>query len=396
MKVAEIFSQLTFKIEGADQLKELDSMLKTIAESARAAATAMKALAATRLPKGMLVPPKGGGGGGGGAGPGGRPVVVVPVTPTTPAPPAPPSPPIIPGATSPGGGGGANWGQLAKVALAFVGVGSLIGLLKSMVSGFKEMIASVRVFAQATKNLAQQTGLSLRQIKTWEALGAKVGMKPEDVQGILGQLTKNAVKLRNEGGDLTPYARAGVSTTADADTQLRQFMRNTANMTAKDASYIGAKLGISDELIAAMRQYGNELDKIAAGTENTVEAQEALVALNKAWNQMTFQAGVLADKITTILSPALIQVIDLLTNAERILGTSSGRSMAMQAIGPGPNLSFYSALIDAFKGSMQAGNTSLNTSVYIDGKRMPNSAVTTEQKQINKAYYGAPNPQFNN
>lgn len=355
-------------------------MLKSIADSARAAATALKSLATAKLPKGLLVTPKGGD-----AGANATPTVTV-AQPAVVTPPVPPTP-IIPGAQASGGAGGNSWGQLAKVALAFAGVGSLIGLLKSMVSGFKEMISSVRSFAQATKNTASLTGLSLRQIKMWEALGAKVGMKAEDVQNILGGLTENSTKLRYEGGNLKFYSLAGMSTNADPDTQLRQFMTNTASLPMADANYIGKQLGISPEMIAAMRQYGNELDSLAKGAENNVAAQDSLVKLNESYNSLRFNIGVLEDKIVTGLTPAISNLVDFISKDLLNMATRSDHlpmnSILLNYLGLSPKPS--------------GGNTiNVNANINANGIQDPKHFSDALQDELNKAYYGASMPQFNN
>jgi len=364
-------------------------MLKSIADSARAAATALKSLATAKLPKGLLVTPKGGA-----AGANATPTVTVAqptvtvAQPTVATPPVPPTP-IIPGAQASGGAGGNSWGQLAKVALAFAGVGSLIGLLKSMISGFKEMISSVRSFAQATKNTASLTGLSLRQIKTWEALGAKVGMKAEDVQNILGGLTENSTKLRYEGGNLKFYSLAGMSTNADPDTQLRQFMTNTASLPMADANYIGKQLGISPEMIAAMRQYGDGLDAMAKEVENTIKEQEKLVAVNESANKMGFSWRTWKEKM-------------VLRNAEMIKDFSDtiARDLMDDATGANSYKIPYEYMKVHGSGIHPPGGggntTTVNATINANGIQDPKRFSDALQDELNKAYYGASMPQFNN
>lgn len=339
MKIADLFAELGFKIEGAEQLRTFDDQMKSIAQSARNAALALKMLARTQLPKSVVAAinaqnkiqqakPA----------PSPAAAPVQPDTPSAPAgPPAPPTPPpAAPG--QPGGqqpaipsnkrSRGLNIPQLAKLGLGLLGLTSLVGAIKRLVTGLREMTNASRRAALETDRFTSATGLSRRELKQWEYVAAQGNVDKGTIQEQMRKLTAQQQAIRFGEGNATPYLQFGVDWTKDAGEQLRQFFQRTRGLDQKTAEQMGSMLGISPDVVY-LRKFIDQAGNLPKGMELSDREQGASLELNAAWQKLTFTIGTLSDKLTADFSPALTAVIGQLKGLAEHLTTNTYRRAAL-------------------------------------------------------------------
>lgn len=404
MKVAEIYASLGLKIEGSDQaeLKAFDDLLKNIAQSARNAALALKILARTTIPKGALAamtkPPART------TAPAITPATVPGVT--TPAP-NPGTPPLLAtSAPKPPTSVTMGLAALSKLALSLVGINSLVGLIKRLISGIGEMVNNSRRQALVTDRLAMETGLSRREIKGFERLGALGGMQKGDVQGILSGLAERAQAVKLGIGDASAFTFAGANPYDNPAEIIRKFHERHKGLSAAQEIQFGKGLGISPELIYSLRKFGDQLDKIFKDAELNDQQQASVLKLNEAWQTMTFNAGVLADKITSDLAPAISVLIKGLGDLAQLFAMVSpkGRQAAMALPGYG-SIALVPAMMDLMKfmprhagaGGGTSVNITNNNNVSATGMEKPGEVARMTAKAIvrstSDAFYGRAVPQ---
>ena len=135
MKIAELFAELGFKVEGKDELKGFETSLQNIANAARQAALALKELAAARVPRQIIIGAKNAPSGGAPTGNRVIPGMVNFIGPVQPAPYSGPPPPLL---QQPQGGISTSVLQglksLGVLGLKVLGIATVAVALKKLVS----------------------------------------------------------------------------------------------------------------------------------------------------------------------------------------------------------------------------------------------------------------------
>lgn len=396
MKIAELFAELGFKVEGADELKAFDTTLKSIAQSARNAALALKILSRTTLPKTAsvvkLVTAK--------------PGAVMTTTPTGAAGGAPPlAAPPVPGNVA------VNQGlkSLATFAKQLVGFGSLAYLLKSLISNLYSMVRTSASASFGLDKFTRQTGVTLAEMKTWEQVAAANDLTAEEVAENLKSLQQNAVKISMGLGG-TNANRWGIDpllALTNPGGVFRRFQEVTRSMTQAQAMAVAENAGIDARVAQMLLREREHPTATRAGLALSPEQLETTRSLGVAFNNLRVIMSSLADKITTDIAPGLTHILDFVTRMGAIFaGSDSARRLAL--LGP-PGTSGLIMGAEIRKDLVGKGVLSMvhallprsssvtnNIDVSVDGAARPNETAraTAEavQRSISDAYYQRASP----
>lgn len=306
MKVAEIFAELGFKIEGAGELKAFDALLKSIASSARDAAAALKALSGVKLPSRTAAPTG----------------VTSPTTVAVPSPSALPPPPgaLPPTATPPAGASNTAANQGMKSLTTFVkqlvGIGSLAYVLKSLIGGFSRMVKSSAEASFGLERFTRQTGLSTEEEKRWAQIAAANGLKAEEIQESLKSIQQNAVDISlGRGG--TNANRFGIDPLIGLTNPagvFKAFQDVTKSMSQAAAMAVADSAGIDARIASMLLRERDHPTKTVGGITLSGEELESVRGLGSALGVLKVTASSLADKITSDVAPALTKAAGFFTD----------------------------------------------------------------------------------
>ena len=158
MKVAELFVELGFKVQGEDKLKGFEQSLTN------AAAAATRLVVAMRMLAGLKVPPAF------------QQLKSIKMTGA-----AAPQPPVLGQETEqPDTGQGIQKGL--KDISRLLGVLGLAGILKSLITSLKNMVRDSLKSQFELNQFTKQSRMTREQLKQWEYLANKAGMSAEEVQ----------------------------------------------------------------------------------------------------------------------------------------------------------------------------------------------------------------------
>lgn len=396
MKVAELFAEIGFKVEGADELKSFEASLLSIANAAREAALALKALAAARIPRQIVVKQgsssPSGGGGGGISQPRVAPGMlnfIGPMQPPQYSGPLPPKlPPPMPNAVLQG------LKTLGAFGLKALGIATVAIALKKLVNAMIDMVKASMQATFAVDKFTTQTGMSRRELKQWERVAELSDVKAEELQETLKQLQQRSRQVRFTGEGATPFLQMGVNAMASPTDMLKQFAQRTKQMDTATAVFWGAQMGISENMVYLLRKNANKLDGLMQGGELNEPEQKAVMELNAAWKELTFTLGLLRDKIVADMAPAIRWVVDILgTLAKMGTGSKDVRDWALHG---GPNNLVGSAQL--LKSLYAGGSTKVENNVQVDvsGAGSPRETAQATagalRRELSDSYYGRPPP----
>lgn len=312
MKIAELFVQLGFKVEGKDDLLQFEKSMQNIAAAARNAALALKILARTQVPKVLMMRQ-----------PSAAPGATNPNVAVQPGAYNGPTPPMLPGPaqtlpTSVLQG----LKSLGMLALKVGGIATVAMALKKLVSALTDM---VRISMQATfavDKFTSQTGLSRRELKEWERVAALSDMKAEQLQETFKALQQRSRQIRWTGEGATPFLQLGIDAMASPTEIAKQFAERTKQMDQATAVFWGNQIGLSEDFIYMLRKNADKLDSLLPGTELGEDEYKNITALNAAWKELTFNIGALKDKLVSELAPSIKWVVDQITNWVKLMAVS--------------------------------------------------------------------------
>ncbi len=288
---------------------------------------------------------------------------------------------------------------LALLAKQFIGIAAVGVALRKLVTTLMDMIRSSRLATQAIDKTTTQTGLNQKELKKWERIGNMAGIPGADTQGTMKALQQRGIHAAYTGEGYTPFGQLGIDPHASGPEIMRQFAERTAQMDQATAVYFGNLLGISEDWVYALRKYGSEIEKADPRTFLSDEEQAGVVELNRAWQEMTFNASLLADKLVSDLAPALKVVVDVISSVEKFFaGNPNRRTQFADAMQTSifPNTYSLLRLItpNAGKTAAPANTTTINNQVdmHVDGTRdtlVPiDTANRTLKRTFSQTYYG--------
>lgn len=395
MKVAEIFAELGFKVQGADELKAFETSLQNIANAARNAALALKILSRTPVPKGLttLATPKT-------PAPGtGVPTVVV--TPATPGgvpygPPAPP--PVLTPAGPPPVSNSVLQGlkSLGAMGAKVLGIATVAIALKKLVSALTEMVKASMAATFAVDKFTSITGMSRRELKEWERVAALSDVKAEELQDTMKRLQQQSRNIRWTGEGATPFLQMGINAMASPSEIMKQFAKRTKDMDTATAVYFGGLIGLSDNMVYMLRKNADKLDQLLPKGELAEEEHTSVMELNKAWKDLTFTLGLLRDRLVADIAPALKWVVDQMTLMSKVLTISKPMREWAAVGGPFNPAGIIVPLMKAYASPSNSTKVENNVKVEVTGSDRPKETARETagaiRRELSDSYYGRPPP----
>lgn len=391
MKIAELFADLGFKIQGKEELEGFEKTMNNIAQAARNAALALKMLARTPVPKGFKVPtvavPAAPGAAVTPAAP--APGMTPPVLPTAPTPAAPGAqPPPLPQKQPPGMSTSVLQGlkSLGMLALKIGGIATVAIALKKLVGALIDMMKASMQATFAVDKFTTQTGLSRRELKEWERIAALSDVKAEQLQETLKALQQRSRQIRWTGEGATPFLQLGIDATASPTEIMKQFAERTKQMDTATAVYFGGLIGISEDMVYMLRKNGDKLKALIPNAELHDEEYRNITELNAAWKELTFHLGTVRDKLMSDVAPAITWIVTQIKTLSQAMTISKGfRNYILSGGMPW--------FLPQIKKDLQGGTTKIenNIDVNVSGSDKPKETArevgTALQRQMSDAYY---------
>jgi hypothetical protein len=314
MKVAELFAQLSIKVDPNDlsTLKEFEKTLNGIAAAAKSAASALRRF--SRVTGGQITKAAAGApAAAGAAGTTTPPTLLANVLAQTGAVnqqlaaiQTGPAQPSQGNTTTFATSFGRVFGMTLLKTLGFV---SLAAAAKKLANSFLDITRTSMVGARNLDQFNRQTGMSREAIKRYEYIGALVGMQAQEVQDIFQNLRQTFERIRETGEGAPLFTRLGISLTDSPEKMMRDFMAATSKMDESQAKFFATLLGIPDTFIYAMRKFGDQM--LPKNLLATDEQQTALVNLNTQWNTLVANFRLLSERLIGEVAPALTQIIKI-------------------------------------------------------------------------------------
>lgn len=391
MKVAEIFADLGFKIEGADELKTFDTLLKSVAASAQAAVAALRQLSGITIPRARTAAAASAA-----ATPGGATTAAVAAGAA--ALPAGTPPPAARNNTA------VNQGlksltTFPKVLKQLLGVGSVIYLMKSLIGGFKNMIQSSVKASFGLDKFTRQTGMTLEDMKRWERVAAANDVKADEVFENLKALQQNAVNisLGNGGTNANRWGIDPLKAGTDPEAVFKDFQEVTRNVSQAQAMAVAEAAGITERVAQMLLRERDHPTQVTSGLAQTTEELKVVRELGSAWNTLRVVMSSLADKITADVAPAFTSVVKFLTELATALTVFDGlrgfyKNMMLTPTGvPGGAIPFVKN-----SGYSQTNHVNVAPTITINGVTDPAAAGRAAAKYIDRSFsdalYGRPQP----
>ena len=346
MKIASLFAELGFKVEGSDldTLRSFETTLNGIADAADRAVAALKQLKGVKI---RIAAP-----------------TTQPATPPTGAPATPSSnpsaplssePPLLPrpmpgmlsfiGPTKPSTppppppsfgskifsgllGGLQNAFPLLKLASIFTlgatAMSALVRGISEVIKGLVQMTKATLDASVATEKVKATTGLSRAEQQGFEQFAATAGISSDIMIDAAKNFQLEAQKIRFGEGDVAGYAALGINPFQSTTKLLQQFADKTRNMNEQEARFWANRLGIGDELFSAIRNYSGALDKAADKTLQISDRdQQANRAASRSLSLLSVSIKRFWEAITSQFSRAILFVTyvftDLVNSFTRLL-----------------------------------------------------------------------------
>lgn len=304
MTVAEFFAQIAFKIEGSDELKAVESMLKNMAASAKATVAAVAEL------NGMKVK--------------------VPEVAPTGVTPAPSNTPQVPDAAprsdydSPiGPPVGAFLAYKQAIIATAKAKQQLIGNLKAtqeaatkgavaigaFTAGLVALAVTAARTAQALRNFTTATGLSAEEMQRWSAQARILGADGQDMLQTVKAIQSNMARVALGEGDIAPFQFFGISPDIRRDTfQFLEELRGRIQEVRDDPAALAivremaARLGVSDDIFQSLLRQRQELDKSLFLSKEQVDSIDDM---RSSWARVAIAIGAFKDKFVAAFAKPL-------------------------------------------------------------------------------------------
>lgn len=297
MKVAELFAEIGFKVEGADELKAFETSLQNIASAARQAALAMRVLSKTHMPAALLkalskqntataakpttvV-----------AAPNAQGVAVVGAQPPGAAPTTPTA--VLQGFKS-----------LTTFAKQLVGFGSLAYVLKSLITSMTRVTKESLGASFGLSRFTLQSGLTRDELKRWESAAAAADVSQQEIQDQLGRLAQQAAEI--PWGKHLEAASAGaflgINMLASAPDILKQFGAAMQGKSFAQARMFAEQLGINPNVAYMMQQNKGVIPALPAGQALSDNEQKARLQATVQLNRLGVASSALTDRFVAFVS----------------------------------------------------------------------------------------------
>lgn len=336
MKIASLFAELGFKVEGSDldTLRSFETTLNGIADAADRAVAALKQLKGVKIRIAApttqpATPPTGAP-----ATPSSNPSAplsseppllprpmpgmlsfIGPTKPSTPPPPAPSfGSKIFSGLL----GGLQNAFPLLKLASIFTlgakAMSALVRGISEVIKGLVQMTKATLDASVATEKVKATTGLSRAEQQGFEQFAATAGISSDIMIDAAKNFQLEAQKIRFGEGDVAGYAALGINPFQSTTKLLQQFADKTRNMNEQEARFWATRLSIGDELFSAIRNYSGALDKAADKTLQISDRdQQANRAASRSLSLLSVSIKRFWEVITSQFSRAILFITVVFT-----------------------------------------------------------------------------------
>lgn len=319
MNISEFFASIGFKIEGADELKAVETMLKNMAASAKATVAAVAQL------NGMKVTAP-------------QPGATAPAGPGVTAPTAPAQPPTGPGSSQyaqPIGPPVAAFLAYKQAILAASKAKQQLianinatreaaqkGALAigAFTAGLVAMAVTAARTAQTLRNFTTATGLSAQEMQRWSAQARILGADGNEMLQTVKAIQSNMARIALGEGDIAPFQFFGIPPDIRKDTfefmeELRARIQSVGDNPAALAIVreMAGRLGISDDIFQMLRRQRKELDRSLFLTESEVNSIDDM---RMSWSRVAQAIGAFKDKfIAAFAEPlqAAAKVLEFIT-----------------------------------------------------------------------------------
>ena len=179
-------------------------------------------------------------------------------------------------------------------------------------------------FAKETEDLANQAEMVGAKTGDIQMLGnalERFGGNADDAVGAMKSLNNAVVQLRTGGGAFVEIAKRfgiWVKPTKDGNEALLQVGRQLSKLSLKNRIAVAQQLGLSDSLVRAFADGGEELTRLlerqkelGAVTEDDVNASKRF---NGAWLDLKDTFGAVRRDIARILLPVATKLINAITD----------------------------------------------------------------------------------
>jgi hypothetical protein len=291
------------------------------------------------------------------------------------------------------------------IGLKLAGIGTAALAMKKLVSALVDMVHTTMGATYAVDKFTTQTGLSRRELKQWERVAELSDVKAEELQETLKQLQQRSRSIEMTGQGMNAfYGLLGISPHEKPTEFLKHFANRTKDMDANRAVFLGSQVGISEGMVYMLRKNADRIDELMQGTELSDQEHASVMKLNEAWREMTFNLGLLRDKLVTDLAPALGGIISQLDNWVKILMTSKeARQTAGNMVLSGGPMNFFGSELLKYMANAGPGhhgttiskienNIDVSMTGTGDSQRDGEIAGRAIQKELNQSYYGRPPP----
>jgi len=298
MTIAEFFAQIKFKLDGSEELKQTEEILKSMATSTKATVAAIAQL------NGMKITPP----------------TVAPVPPALPGQ-QPSQPPTLPGTNqyaTPAGPPVAAFNTYQQaIQAATKAKAALITNLKSVkeaatagavaIGAMTAALAAMTVTASKTskelRNFGTSTGLSVTEMQQWSAQAAILGANGEEmVQTVKGIQSAMAQVALGEG-DIAPFQFFGIPPDVEAGAfAFLEKLRQRIQQVRKDPGSLAivremaGRVGVGDDIFASLLRQRKALDESLLLTKKQVEGIDDM---RQAWAEAAVALGAFKDKMVS-------------------------------------------------------------------------------------------------
>jgi hypothetical protein len=375
VRIAELFVELGFKVQGADKLKAFETSLTNAASAATRLVVAMRMLAGLKVPDAY------------------KNLRAIKMSS------AGPQPPVLnqPGAfDQPDTGTGIQKGL--KDISKLLGIMGLAGILKSLITGLKNMVKESLKSQFELNQFTKQSRMTRDQMKQWEYLANKAGMSAEDVQQQMLGLQDRAQEIIM--GKREPAAPSlGLPAEVGKPTDLlRQFEAATRNMVPEQMRIFAQAYGIDPRLIVALREFPDALESVNNELLMTKEQTKNVNDLNLALADLTF---VTKERVISAFSELAPYITDLSRALESFLRdplkaireNQQGFQFGVRAVGGALPTTIGGELlrfISDFKTAGGRGNVTNN--VTVNGSGEPRETANLIKRELSDFYYDRRSP----
>lgn len=176
---------------------------------------------------------------------------------------------------------------------------------------FDKFLSSTTTKVIDLTNASERLGLSTLDLQKWGNVGKAIGSSFEEVQGNIGNLQKKLTELQMFGGDIRPFAIAGINIAGkNAFDVLKELRNNIQGLDSRAVNNIVEKMGLSPAMVNILKLSNTEFNKLAGNRFLSTEQLEQVKKMGMAINQLKNNMVILKDDAVAKLAPRLNDLLE--------------------------------------------------------------------------------------